>query len=750
MIPGTYNVLTMGLDRTKIVEETFLSYVRNWKADLPQPHESIEGIKLPKQGWIDLFESQIRSRLLDLESRNLKNQNIGYYTIGSSGHEGNVVLGKILESTDPCFLHYRSGGFMMERGRKSGKDFVYETLLSFCASKEDPISGGRHKVWGSKDMWVPPQTSTIASHLPKAVGMAWAIEKAKLLRQPLPIPNQSIVFCSFGDASVNHATAVTAFNCAQWLTHQKIPVPILFGCEDNGIGISVRTPQGWIEKKFSHAPGIHYIQGNGLNLVDSVAKGFEAVRICRERRSPVFLHLKTVRLFGHAGSDVETSYLSQDEIEMLESKDPLITSSRILLSNGIMNSIEIEKMYVHNQKEISEKSKKAATRPKLSSATDVTASLFQHQPGNVLKNLKELSLKDDRKKIFGSDGASLPEDEKRPRHMAWLINAGLKDLLLKYSNMILFGEDVAKKGGVYHVTTDLLELFGGKRIFNTILDETTILGLAIGSAQAGFLPVPEIQYLAYYHNAEDQIRGEAGSMSFFSNGQYQNPMVIRVASFAYQKGFGGHFHNDNSVAALLDVPGVVIATPSRGDDAVTMMRTCMAHAKEEGRVIFFLEPIALYMKKDLYENGDGLWSFHYPSPETYTPMNEGKVYFEENHDMLIISFANGLHMSLQAAKILQTKYKIKARVFDLRWLKPLPLNHLESIAKGVKKILIVDESREFGGVGETLFVQLQKRLKDSSIKMEVMHSLDSYIPLGPAADKVLIQTENIVEKAISM
>src|SRR5262249_36683569 len=151
-----------------------------------------------------------------------------------------------------------------------------------------------------------------------------------------------------------------------------------------------------------------------------------------------------------------------------------------------------------------------------------------------------------------------------------------------------FGEDVAKKGGVYYVTQGLVKLAGPDRVFNTLLDETSIFGLALGAGQLGQLPCPEIQYLAYYHNAEDQVRGEACSQQFFSDGQFKNPMVARIASFAYQKGFGGHFHNDNSIAALRDIPGLVVCAPARGDDAVGLLRTCFAMAKKDGRVAAFL------------------------------------------------------------------------------------------------------------------------------------------------------------------
>ena len=177
----------------------------------------------------------------------------------------------------------------------------------------------------------------------------------------------------------------------------------------------------------------------------------------------------------------------------------------------------------------------------------------------------------------------------------------------------MFGEDVAQKGGVYTLTKGLHKSFKNARVFNTLLDETMILGLAQGFGNMGMLPMPEIQYLAYFHNACDQIRGEAASLQFFSNGQYRNPMVMRIASLGYQRGFGGHFHNDNSITALRDIPGLVIGCPSRGDDAAMMLRTLMALAKVDGRVCAFLEPIALYMAKDLYAPGDGQWQFSYPS-----------------------------------------------------------------------------------------------------------------------------------------
>ncbi len=166
---------------------------------------------------------------------------------------------------------------------------------------------------------------------------------------------------------------------------------------------------------------------------------------------------------------------------------------------------------------------------------------------------------------------------------------------------------MAAKGGVYGVTRGLLKQAGAARVFDTVLDEQSILGLALGAGVTGLLPVPEIQYLAYLHNAEDQLRGEAATLQFFSQGQYRNPLVVRVAGYGYQKGFGGHFHNDDAVGVLRDIPGLVIASPARPDDAAAMLRTCVAAAAIDGSVCVFLEPIALYHTSDLHETGDGGW-----------------------------------------------------------------------------------------------------------------------------------------------
>ena len=740
------------VNRAKVCDDNFIEFVRNWQGDVlpkPTPDEPIlDGSACSARDFDELFRSQLISRHLDLMARVLRVQQKVFYTIGSSGHEGNAMVARRTRHTDPAFLHYRSGGFMAERFRKlPGMDPIMDSALSFAASKEDPISGGRHKVWGSKPLWVLPQTSTIASHLPKALGTAIAVEQAKRIGHASPIPDDSIVICSFGDASSNHASAQTAFNTAQWTAYQKLPAPVLYVCEDNGIGISVKTPTGWVNNAFRHRDGLDYFYADGLDIAEGYGQVQAAVEHCRRTRRPTFLHLRTTRIMGHAGTDFEIEWRSFEELMAVEATDPLLRSAEIALQSGWMSKQAVLDLYEATRAKCFAAAEEADKRPKLETLEEVIAPLAPYTPDAVRAEARRADYAERRLAVFGSE-QKLPEKQP-PRHLAIQINNALHDLFCKYPESLLFGEDVAQKGGVYTVTKGLQKAFKGARVFNTLLDETMILGLAQGFANLGMLPLPEIQYLAYFHNACDQIRGEACSLQFFSNGQYRNPMVMRVASLGYQRGFGGHFHNDNSITALRDIPGLLVGCPSRGDDAVTMLRSMMALAKVDGRVCAYLEPIALYMTKDLYEAGDGLWQTAYPEPSEAMEIGAERVYFPENSDVVVFTFGNGVPMSLRAARQIEQTLNWKVRVVDLRWLQPLNADAIAKHAGECKRILVVDEGRRSAGVGEGVITAIVESGHGAKPLRRVVGA-DTYTPLAGAAFAVIPADADIVSAAIEL
>jgi 2-oxoisovalerate dehydrogenase E1 component len=730
-------------DRVQIVRENLHRYLNAAHAPSRSlgPDEPLRpGTELTAARAVRLWEDQATSRAIDVEARRLKARSLSYYTISSAGHEQNGVLGAQLRTTDPAFLHYRSGAFMMARSRQDPEvDPVRDTMLSVCARRDDPISQGRHKVWGSRRLWVPPQTSTIASHVPKAVGMAFGLGRSRRLGHDTGLPDDAVVLCSFGDASANHATALAGINAARYATRMGNPMPILFLCEDNGIGISVETPARWIRESFGGLRYLRYFDADGeVDEVWDVVE--EAIHLCRHRKVPVFLRLATVRLWGHAGSDIELAYRSRAEIEAIESRDPLLRNARRLVERGAATAEQLLDTLERVEDRVRREGEAAATLPSLASAAEVMEPLAPLDLESVRVSASGAPDPEVRDRFWGDER---PEEASAPtrRTMAAHLSAALADEMLRRPEILVFGEDVGRKGGVYYVTQGLQKRFGIGRVLDTLLDETTILGTAQGVALAGFLPVPEIQYLAYIHNALDQLRGEAASLRFFSSGQFANPMVVRVAGLAYQKGFGGHFHNDHSIGALRDIPGLVIATPSRGDDAVRMLRGCLALARQSERVVVFLEPIALYHEKDLLEEGDGRWLSDYPPPGEALVPGEVELYGEG--EVLLVSYANGLRMSLQARHILERDHGVRVRVMDLRWLNPLPLERVAREAADARLVLVVDECRRTGGgIADAVIAHLAEQ--ESPSRLTSIRAEDSFIPLGPAADHVLIHTEQIV------
>ncbi|HEX4251021.1 MAG TPA: thiamine pyrophosphate-dependent enzyme [Pseudonocardia sp.] len=699
-----------------------------------------------------LFDAQLGSRHLDLAARVLGSRGDGFYSIGSSGHEGNAAVAAALRPTDPALLHYRSGGFYLARAAQlPGQTPLRDVLLGITGAVDEPISGGRHKVFGNKDLAVIPQTSTIASHLPRAVGLAFALERAAKLGATPEWPADSVVVCSFGDASANHSTAVGAINTALQLGYRGLPLPLLFVCEDNGIGISVRTPDGWIETAYSGRPGLRYVDADGSDLAATLAAAEDAVRWVRERRAPVFLRLRTVRLMGHAGSDVELAYRAAGEITADYARDPVTRTARLLIDAGVLTREQATRRYEDKRDEVRRIAEDAVGRRRLASAGEVTAALAPSRLDRVAASAASVADPATRLRVFGASGSGgqLPE-RGAALTLAQAINHGLADVLAKDPGAVVFGEDVAVKGGVYGVTRGLRKRFGAARVFDSPLDEQSILGTGLGMGLAGFLPIVEIQYLAYLHNAADQLRGEAATLRFFSQGQYRNPLLVRIAGYAYQRGFGGHFHNDNGVAALRDIPGLVVASPARPDDAAAMLRTCAAAAREDGRVCVWLEPIALYHTRDLHEPGDDGWLARYPDPAswaaTHVPLGRGRTY-GDGADLTLVSFANGLRMSLRVARRLAER-GIGARVLDLRWLAPLPVDDILRESNVTGRVLVVDETRETGGVSEQVLTALVDARFDGHAAR--VTSADSFIPLGPAAHHVLLSERDIEKAALDL
>lgn len=709
-----------------------------------------------------MLQSQLLSRHMDRVALELRGGGCGFYTICSAGHEANALVGRLTRPSDPALLHYRSAALFIERSRTAPElDPAEAIALGLTASADDPISGGRHKVFGSLPMGILPQTSTIGSHIPKAVGLALALDRAhRLALAPriggLPIPDDAVVVCSLGDASLNHASTTTALNAAGWVTHQGLPLPLLIVCEDNGLGISVRSPGGWSEAVLRRT-GFEYHAARSWEPAEVFSATEAAVASCRTRRRPTLLHLRCTRLLGHSGADPDTVYRDRGELSRSAARDPVLATARLALAVGALDGPGLRALDERMRARADRAGAAAHARPKLQTRAAVMAALPPARPDEVAAEARRADFEPARAPAYGDAG--LPE-VRGPQPMGRLLNWALHEMMAKYPQSLLFGQDVADKGGIYNITAGLWKTLGPARVFNTLLDETTILALAQGAGLAGLLPIPDVQYLAFLHNAEDQLRGEAATTAFFSNGQLGAPMVLRVGAYGYQKGFGGHFHNDNSIAVLRDIPGLLIATPGCGADAVAMLRTCFAVALREQRPVVWLEPIALYNRRDLLDEGDGFYLGGYPPPGTAIAVGEIGHHPQDDDDdeddagrapdLTLVSYGNGLRIALQAQRVLRRQSGIRATVLDLRWLSPLPIQAVLEAALPGGRLLVVDECRRAGNVGEGLVSALACDPRGRHLQLGLVTAAESPVPLGEAAELVLVSLDEVLAAATAL
>ncbi len=733
---------------------------------------------LDARAAIDVFTDMVRSRVLDLAARTLRAADLGHYTISSAGHEHTAIIGAHLRRTDPCFLHYRDGGLVMAKARTHpdpDHDVMAAIVASFVAAASEPASGGRHKVWGDPATWIIPQTSTIGSHPPKAVGAAAMLSRGARLGHDSGLPSDAIVVTTLGDASSNHATTLSALTAARWAHRHGNSVPILIVIEDNGRGISVPTPSGWVTDSLSHLPGLAFHDADGP--IDDVWRTVgQAVDQVRTQRRPVLVRLATVRLGGHAGSDAETGYRRRSDILGDLERDPIALAAIRLQELGLATADQLRDVVTAVSTHVDELVRTAPDHDRLDSAAAVMAPLAPHRPDEVTADARRAV------QAARATGVATPDG---PLTLAQALNAGLAEQLAGRREVVTFGEDVAVKGGVYGITKGLQTRFGRGRVFDTLLDETSILGTAQGAGLVGLLPIPEIQYLAYVHNALDQVRGEAATTQFFSNGAFRTPMVVRIAGLAYQRGFGGHFHNDNSIGALRDIPGLRIAVPTTAADAVGMLRGAAAMASADGSVVVMLEPIALYHQRDLYEEGDGGWLGAWPDDDHVILPGDVAIHTgdraidtgdralhtgdrsvhvgdraaavgdvatraevaSDGHadDLAIVTWGNGVRMALRAARTLR-RDGVRTRVVDLRWVVPLPTAALRKAVAASGAVLVADEARATGGgIADAVVADLARH--GWTRPLDSVASLDSFIPLGAAADLVLLDEDDIVAAA---
>ncbi len=304
--------------------------------------------------------------------------------------------------------------------------------------------------------------------------------------------------------------------------------------------------------------------------------------------------------------------------------------------------------------------------------------------------------------------------------------------------VVLLGQDVGRLGGVFRATEGLHDRFPG-RVFDTPLAEGAIVGASVGLAIGGLVPVAEIQFLGFLHQAFHQVTQQLARYRFRSRGRFHLPVTIRAP-------YGGglrmpEFHPDSLEAQLANVPGLKVLTPAFPEDAYTMLRAAI----RDPDPVLVLEPQRLYrsVRGPLPAGLDGLDG---PDDATF-----GARLRREGDDALLVSWGPTVHTCLDAAHELEQRHGVRAAVLDLRQLSPLDHAGLTEAAAARRRVVVVHEGVRTAGLGAEIVASLQEELAGTiSFPILRVTAPDAPYPPGRLEDAFLPSPERVVSAVLKV
>lgn len=559
--------------------------------------------------FMNVIDSALMTQLLHMEARIASSMGKGFYTIGPCGEELLAAASLHLKSTDSVALHYRHTANSISRQLSAGrdpKDIMLDRARAYTCSSLDPVTGGRHcSIGGGPNEFLV--TSTLASQCPPAVGRALGIPLANSLNiASKQFPKDAVSYVSVGDGSTNNAHFLSAVNLAKYAAFKKTKVPVVFGVSDNGLCISLKG--GGYVNHLVNSLGIETFSCDGRNIYDVYRASQKATTYTRRYHKPsAILYSHLPRRFGHAATDRQFAYLTEEEIQQQQGLDPLSWALAEAVNAGIMGYEEVEAKLVGMEEGILEAFEKASEEPKLASREELcisnaaplapapaSASVFLAGASTEDKKAKErVVMRKNMTALYGELLEGSPADASAGEEGA--------------RTALYVGEDV-EHGGYYLVSEGLKKAHPSK-VMDFPPDETTLVGAGQGLAQCGFVPIVELPYAKYLDCGADSFQ-ESIITHWLSNGTQPNGMIYRLQGF--DKGvFGGNFHTHNALPFLYS-PGLDVICHSNGANYVAAMRYAFRQAKA-GRVVMSVDCTDLLNKRHLNEKEkDGYFLSSYP------------------------------------------------------------------------------------------------------------------------------------------
>jgi len=643
---------------------------------------------LDNQQLIHLYRSMVVPRMIEDKMLVLLRQGKISKWFSGIGQEA-ISVGATL-AMDPTEwimpLHRNLGVF-------TSRNMSLVDLFKQWQGDRDGFSKARERSFhfGSAAHHICGMISHLGPQLAIADGVALAYQQRGLLKA-------TIAFT--GDGGTSEGDFHEALNVAAvW------NLPVIFIIENNGYGLSTPTNEQYAcEHLVDRAKGYGMegirIDGNNILEVYETIKGVR--EYCINNQKPYLIECVTFRMRGHEEAS-GVKYVPKELMEAWSRKDPIKNYEQYLVSEGVINEMQVAEIKNEIKDQIEQDLAKAMEpTPFAITVEDEMADVFAPSLETNVQVYQD---------VFANRDSIGPFQQKR---FIEAISDALMQTMERYPEMVIMGQDIAEYGGAFKVTEGFVEKFGKQRVRNTPICESAIVGAALGLSLEGIKSVMEMQFADFVSVGFNQIVNNLAKIHY-RWGQNAD-VVIRMPTGA---GVGaGPFHSQSNEAWFTHVPGLKVVYPSNPADAKGLL---IAALLDPNPVLFF-EHKALYRKLEA------------EVPDAYYQLPIGKAHFvSRGTDATIITYGMGV---IWANTYQEQHPEISLTIVDLRSLAPLDYDAIAEAVSTTNKVLVLHEDNLTGGIGADIAAWIGEHCFQQ-LDAPVMRcaSLDTPIPFNMELEK---------------
>ncbi len=618
---------------------------------------------LEDKDLVEMYRLMALGRRFDRRAMSLQRQGrLGTFPPGAGQEAVQIGSAYAVGPEDWIYPSYREHAVQLARGMPPA------VMLSY-------YRGLPNRDWDIRRYRMNIHTIPIATQLPHAVGHAYA---ARLAGQNL------ITVAYLGDGATSESDFHSAMNFAGvW------KAPTVFMCSNNGWAISMPVDRQTAAASLADkavAYGMPGVRVDGMDVLAVYAVTREAVERARGGGGPTLIEAMTYRYGPHATADDPTLYRKDEEVAAWRAKDPIERLKRFLEGRGLWSD-DIDEQVEMESAEFEEAVAEIEAREE-PPREEAIRHTYERVPEELALQLEKALRREGAARVsavtadeiweIGHD--DLPDGPTGHWNMAEAINAALFEVMERYPEAVVLGEDVGMTGGVFRITEGLLDRFGAERVIDTPLCETGIVGTAVGMAIGGARPVAEIQFDGFVYPAFDQIVSHLARFRFRTRSNVSLPMVVRWPNGG---GIAPHeFHGDSPEAYFAHTPGLTVVIPSTPVDA----KGLLASAVESADPVLFLEPKVLYRagREDV------------PAGRYTLPIGRARLR-RRGRDVTVVTYGGMVRVALAAADGLAAE-GVDCEVIDLRTLKPWDRETVLGSVNRTGRLVLVQEPPRTAGI----------------------------------------------------